>query len=116
MNTLLINKLETLTPRSAWGKGVKAYALELVEGAEVELTRDNALHELLNGADNWSEYSWGGCAYVYDGDIVEMLCTPSEIKRFENGKLNKPNGRETWLDTQARALKQAYELIIRSLR
>lgn len=111
MNTLLINKLEELTPRSAWRKGVKAYALELVDRAEIELTRDNALKELLNGADNWSDYSYSGNAYVYDGDVVEMLCTPSEIKRYESGKLNKPNGREEWLDTQARALKQAYNLI-----
>lgn len=111
MNKDLMIRLEDLKPSSAWGRGVKAYALELVEGAQVELTRENVEEVLLNGADNWSEYSWGGCAYVYDGDIVEMLCTPSEIKRFEDGKLNKPNGREEWLDTQARALKQAYQLI-----
>lgn len=115
MNKDLMIRLETLTPRGAWKQGVKAYALDLVENAQVELTRENALKELLNGADNWSEYSWGGCAYVYGGDIVEMLCTPSEIKRFEDGKLNKPNGREEWLDTQARALNQAYLLIIRHL-
>lgn len=111
MNALLINKLEELTPRSAWRKGVKAYALELVDGAGVELTCDNALDELLNGADNWWDYSWGGCAYVYEGDIVEQLCTPSEIERFESGKLDRPNSQEEWMDTQARALHQAYNLI-----
>ena len=111
MNALLINKLEKLTAGSAWRKGVKAYALELVDGAEVELTGDNALYELLNGADNWWDYSWGGSAYIYEGDIVEQLCTPSEIKRFESGKLSRPNDHEEWMYTQARALHQAYNLI-----
>lgn len=115
MNKDLMVRLESLTPKGAWKQGVKAYALDLVEGAEVKLTRENALLELLNGADTWSDYSYGGCACIYDGDIVERLCTPSEIKRFEDGKLNKPNGRETWHDTQARALNQAYLLIKRHL-
>ena len=115
MNTLLSNALEKLVPSSAWREGVKAYALELAEKAEVELTRDNALTELLNGADNWSEYSWGGCSYVYNGDIAERLCTPSELKVFEAGKANKPNAKEEWLDVQARALSQAYQLIIDNL-
>ena len=115
MNTLLRNRLEELTTKSAWGKGVKAYALELIDGAEVELTRDNVLEELLNGAESWSEYSWGGCSLIYDGDIVERVCTPSEIKRFEQGKLKKPNANEAWLDLQTRALQQAYGLIRRAL-
>ena len=115
MNTLLKSKLEALEPKSAWSKGVKAYALELVESAEVELSEDNTLKVLLNGAANWSDYSWGGCAYVYDGDIVEMLGTPSEIKKFNDGKLRKPNANEEWLDVQTRALNQAYRLIARNL-
>ena len=100
---------------SAWGKGVKEQALELVEKAEVELTRENALIELLNGADNWHEYSWGGCAYVFDGDIAERYCTPTELKRTNNGAKD-PNSRESWLDLQARALSQSYKLIYGTLR
>lgn len=109
-NKELYKKIEKLSPRSAWGKGVKEQALEMVEQAEVVLTRDNAKEVLLNGADTWSDYSWGGCAYVYDGDIAERYCTPSELKRNDNGNKN-PNANEGWLDVQARALNQAYQLI-----
>lgn len=92
-------ELETRKTRSAWDRGVNAYALELKE-------------ELLNGAENWSQYSWGGSALIYDGDIAERLCTPSELKRTRNGE-RRPNAREEWLDTQARALYQAATRIIR---
>lgn len=110
MNKELYKRIEQTNARSAWSKGVKEYALELVESAEVELTRDNAKKELLNGADNWKEYSYGGCALIYDGDIAERYCTPSELKKKRGGEL-QPNSRETWLDVQARALRQAYSMI-----
>lgn len=61
---------------------------------------------LLNGADDWNAYSWGGCALCYDGDIAERLCSPSELKKTRNGE-RRPNSREEWLDVQARALYQA---------
>lgn len=70
---------------------------------------------MLNGASDWKEYSYGGCAYVYNEDIMKQLCTPSEIKRKRNGELN-PNSRETWLDVQARALYWAYSRIRNILR
>ena len=61
---------------------------------------------MLNGAQDWNKYSWGGSSLIYDGDIAERLCTPSELKKTRNGE-RRPNGREEWLDTQARALHQA---------
>lgn len=107
-------ELEARKDRSAWNRGVNAYALELLE----EL-RERAAYEgrdpkpwkecrewMLNGAQNWSEYSWGGSALIYNGDIAERLCTPSELKKTRNGE-RRPNSREEWLDTQARALYQA---------
>ena len=68
---------------------------------------------LLNGADNWNQYSYGGCSLIYDGDIAERLCNPSELKKTRNGERN-PNSRETWLDVQARALGKASYLIIKA--
>jgi hypothetical protein len=108
-------ELESRVDRSAWGRGVNAYALELL--GELEENRrfndaDEYLRpfeiksELLNGAKDWSEYSWGGCSLIYDSDIAERLCTPSELKKTRNGERN-PNSRESWLDVQARALYQA---------
>jgi len=61
---------------------------------------------MLNGAQNWYQYSWGGCSLIYDRDIAERLCTPSELKRTKNGE-RRPNQNEEWLDVQARALRQA---------
>lgn len=110
--------------RSAWDKGVNAYALELLESLEEaanggyfdpdDLHAPKILNKaLLNGADNWNQYSWGGCSLIYDSDIAERLCTPSELKKTRNGE-RKPNAREEWLDTQARALYQAASLIKRA--
>lgn len=104
--------------RSAWSKGVKDFALDLLEnirdlnGREVE-TRKELETALLNGARNWSEYSWGGCYLIYNGDIAAALCSPSELKRCRGGEW-RPNRREEWLDVQARALYQAFRLICRA--
>ena len=109
--------LETRTKkiaRSAWSKGVTLYALELLdvyeerakyEGREA-IDRAEFKAWLLNGADSWSDYSWGGSSLIYNEDIAERLCCPSELKKTRNGE-RKPNGREEWLDVQARALFQA---------
>ena len=67
---------------------------------------------LLNGADNWKEYSYGGCSFVYNADICLRLCTPSTIKKTKNGMRN-PNGKENWLDVQTRALYQASHIILK---
>ena len=69
----------------------------------------------LNGARNWSDYSWGGSAFVYDRDIAAALCTPSELRRTRNGE-RRPNSREEWLDVQARALHQAFRRMYGAIR
>ena len=115
MNNTLITKLNETKALSAWRKGVKDYALEMVESAENELTPENVESELLNGARDWKEYSHGGCSAIYDADIAERLCTPSELKKKKGGDL-QPSTQETWLDCQARALSQAYNLIARLLK
>lgn len=117
MKTLDIAKaLNERKDRSAWNKGVTMYAIELVEEAQEagydELTRNSCKDVLLNGARDWEQYSYGGCSLVYDCDIAERLCTPSELKRTRYGE-RRPNSCEDWLDTQARALNQAYTRIFR---
>lgn len=112
--------------RSAWSRGVKAYALELVDKLEEAI--ENGYFEaedleapkllrkqLLNGASDWDQYSWGGCSLIYDSDIAERLCSPSELKKTRNGE-RRPNSRDEWLDTQARALFQASNMICRLAR
>lgn len=92
--------------RSAWSRGVKAYAVELIESLE----GDYSPAALLNGATDWRAYSYGGCSLIYDADIAERLCSPSELKRCKGGD-NQPNSRESWLDVQTRALRQAARLV-----
>jgi hypothetical protein len=112
----IVTAIETKKVRSAWNKGVKEYALELLEGLQEgieggyiipeNLNKNLLEHALLNGASDWSAYSYGGCSLIYDGDIAERLSTPSFLKARRGGEWN-PNKYETWLDVQARALKQA---------
>jgi len=106
----IIDALESRKTRSAWSRGVNNYAIDLVDGLDdcANLTKE----KLLNGASNWTEYSFGGCAFIYDADIAEALCTPSELKAKRGGDL-QPNSNETWLDVQARALFQASILILK---
>ena len=118
--TAIKRRLDNQKPdRSAWNRGVKTYTYELLEeitealksqGKGEECPTDWAsLKELaLNGADDWSAYSWGGSFLIYNGDIAERLCNPSELKRTKGGEL-RPNSRDQWLDTQARALFQAFD-------
>ena len=104
--------------RSAWSRGVHTYAVELVESldSDADLSNENLLNkELLNGAADWQQYSEGGCALIYDSDIAERVCSPSELKRCRGGE-RQPNARETWIDCQARALWQAERLVLRAFR
>lgn len=117
-------KVEQTKTRSAWGRGVKAYAEELCEelreAAEDgyieawELSNRRLMEKaMLNGADSWSQYSEGGCSLCYDGQIAERLCAPWELRKTDNGRKD-PNPRETWIDVQSRALFQAAQLVLRS--
>ena len=115
-----IENISASKARSAWTRGVKAYAVELVEALSEALqwyaetgenmTRRTAEMYCLNGAKDWSQYSWGGCSLCYNYQIAKRLCNPTELKTTDNGN-RKPNAREEWLDTQARALYQAFLLL-----
>lgn len=108
---------------SAWRRGVKAYAFDLLHdlqdiatwGGRIPEPGNECRNLLLNGARDWREYSWGGCSLVYNGDIAERLCAPSELKKTRNGE-RRPNSREEWLDVQARALYQACNRLCRLYR
>lgn len=121
--------IENAPARSAWDKGVKKYANDFCDNLE-EYTaykgtapevyaktpeQRGELHTiLLNGAESWGQFSWGGCSLIYNADIAERLCNPTELKRTKGGNRN-PNGRERWLDVQARALYQAEHLLIKRI-
>lgn len=111
----LLKEIENMKARSAWEIGVKKYAYELIEDLEIEdipTDTQKLKNLLLNGADNWKQYSWGGSALICDCDIAERLCTQSELKKVKGGE-RKPNKCEEWLDVQTRALAQAASKIYR---
>lgn len=101
---------------SKWNDGVQLYADELQEFLnenKLKATKEN----MLNGARDWNDYSYGGSSLIYDYDIAERLATPSEIKSRtrKNGSFNSmANARETWLEVQARALYQASNRVLRA--
>ena len=115
------HQIEATKTRSAWDKGVKLYALELVESLDemsawnddLPANKRELTRWMLNGASDWQQYSEGGCALIYDRQIAERLCTATELKRVQHrdGGLKNPNARENWIDCQARALYQAAMLV-----
>lgn len=119
----ITEKVEQTKARSAWDRGVKAYAEELVEELreaveggyvdESDLSNRRLFEKaMLNGAADWRQYSEGGCALCYDGQIAERLCAPWELRKTDNGRKG-PNPRESWIDVQSRALYQAAQMILR---
>ena len=108
--------IENSKPRSAWDRGVKGFALDLLESykgmreyakANNEPVPDFSLDTLLNGADSWESYCYGGMALIYDGDIARALCTPSQLAKTNFGCF-APNREENWMDVQVRAYHQAW--------
>ena len=107
--------VEEFPNTSAWKRGVKEYTDELLDNLEEKariykrLPKDeNELKEwMLNGAMDCKDYSYTYCSLKYNSQIAERLCTPSELKKKEGGKL-APNRRDTWLDVQTKALIDAY--------
>lgn len=116
-------RLAATKPRSAWDKGVKEIAEGLLDKYE-EIVRYREGSDpvppltekaALNGASSWEQYCYGGCAMIYDREIAETLCTPSELRRTEFGRKD-PNSHEIWMDVQVRAHVQAWALIERCMQ
>jgi len=102
---------------SKWVQGVAEYADELREFLKennLKATKEN----MLNGASDWDQASYGGSWLIYDDQIAERLATPSEIKSRTRkyGLSDKANADETWLDVQARALYQASRKVLKELK
>lgn len=108
----IILAVEAQKARSAWARGVKQTALDMLDGIDDEMT---SATDALNGAESPEHWAFGGCGLIYDADIADLLCTPSELRRTKGGK-RPPNSHESWLDVYARAAWQAYNLIKRQFK
>ena len=116
LRQIIVNRIKTFRGRSAWARGVLQYALELANSFDFDALGEGKPISgiMLNGSRNWREYSYDGKALMYDRDIAARLLTPSAFKRKDYGRL-PPNSKETWYDVQARALEQAYGLVMAAI-
>lgn len=108
--------VEAFRPRSAWSRGVRAYALDLIDSIEemsnYEMNNYGeylAISEevALNGADCWSNYAAGGCGLVYTSAILERLCTASALRRLSRSGRCDIDA----IEIEGRALSQAWQLL-----
>ena len=106
--------VEEIPNTSAWKRGVKEYIDELLDNLE-EMARiykrlpkdENELERwLLKGAMNWENYSYRGYSLKFNRQIAERLCTPSEFKRKDGGRI-APSRHDNWFNEQAKALNYA---------
>ena len=106
--------VEEIPNTSAYKRGVKKYTVELLDNLEEiaqingRLPKDeNELESwLLKGARNWENYSYRGYSLKSNRQIAERLCTPSEFKRKDGGRL-APSRHDNWFNEQAKALNYA---------
>ena len=106
--------VEEIPNTSAYKRGIKKYTDELLDNLE-EMARiykrlpkdENELESwLLKGARNWENYSYRGYSLKSNRQIAERLCTPSELKKKDGGRI-APSRHDNWFNEQARALNYA---------
>ena len=86
----LIKKTKEIQAVSYWDKAVEKYAVEIIDTIdEKEIYANITEKELLGGAKDWTEYSESGLSLIYNEDIAEIVCTPSEYKKTKGGKRSK---------------------------
>lgn len=118
MENIYTNELRKLVEEipntSAYKRGIKKYTDELLDNLE-EMAQsyerlpknERELKEwLLKGASNWEDYSYRGYSLKCNRQIAERLCTPSEFKRKDGGRI-APSRHENWFYEQAKALNLA---------
>ena len=118
MENIYTNELRKLVEEipntSAYKRGIKKYTDELLDNLE-EMARiykrlpknENELESWLSkGARNWGDYSYRGYSLKSNRQIAERLCTPSEFKRKDGGRI-APSRHDNWFNEQAKALNYA---------
>jgi hypothetical protein len=116
----LYETITAMSARSAWDRGVIETAIDIldtVKGDFLNVEISELEKVCLNGASDWSQYSWGGCLLIYNEGIAERFCSPSELKKVTGVRgLRNPNKQEQWLDVQARGASQAFNLILKTAK
>lgn len=113
----VVNEVCNTKTRSAWSKGVKAYALDILanfeEWQKFNEANGESVPELdevtaLNGADNWRHWAEGASGLAESYAILCRLCPPSEVKKGVRGI--------DWIEVEARAARQAWRMIADAVR
>ena len=107
----LLAAIESTKTRSAWERGVKEYAVELVENLDADdipECRRDLEKLLLSGAETWGDYSWGGCSLIYNQDIAHRLCSPSELRRTRNAQAKRQRAVARYSGARSLPCKQPY--------
>ena len=103
--------------RGQWNKATAYYADFLLDSYieickwcanQNEAIPDLSLDLVLNGASGWHQYSYGGCALVYDGDIAKVVFTPAQFAKWEQGRKVTAG---PLLDIQARGLAAGWRVL-----
>ena len=119
MENIYTNELRKLVEEipntSAYKRGIKKYTDELLDNLEEMARRYERLPKdeyelkewLLKGAISWEDYSYRGYSLKYNRQIAERLCTPSEFRNKDAGRI-APSRHDNWFNEQAKALNYAY--------
>lgn len=99
------------TERSYWSRGVASlirdYGENVLGEHDGEIISARDFYKLWNcGAETLKDAVYYGSFDIWNYDIAKRLCTPSDLKKSNEGMRN-PNRCETWLDVEYRAVKQA---------
>lgn len=97
--------------RSYWRRGVASlirdYGEEVLQEHDGEIISARDFFKLWNcGNDSLRDAVYSGSFDIYNYDITKRLCTPSELKKSNEG-MRSPNKRESWLDVEIKAMYQA---------
>lgn len=138
----LISELTKEKARSYWSRAVQSDAIDMIDRMLSDCDNvvngvfSGTLSEFLASCVNHvgiitdkiesvyscvpyiKESSRGGNWLIYNDDIAEHYCTPSELKKVthKDGTIrDHANSREDWLDVQARAHYQALYRIMRDV-
>lgn len=109
----LVEEAEKLsrTERSCWNHGVASlirdYAKEVLQEHDGEIISARDFYKLWNcGNEALKDAVYGGYFDIWNYDIAKRLCTPSELKKSNEG-MRRPNKCEEWIDVEVRAVYQA---------
>lgn len=99
------------TERSYWSRGVASlirdYGEDVLGEHDGEIISARDFYKIWNcGNDSLRDAVYGGCFDIWNYDIAKRLCTPSELKKSNEG-MRRPNRNEEWLDVEIRAMYQA---------